>query len=303
MSAIIEIDESSGFCFGVINAINHAEKELERNADPLYCLGDIVHNNLEVNRLAAKGMQTVDYEGLKKLHGARVLFRAHGEPPEIYKWAEERNLKLVDATCPVVKKLQQNIRRCYLDTRHENAQIVIYGKPGHAEVNGLMGHTDGNAIVVRGAEDLHLIDPERPVVLFSQTTKPLDGFSKLTEAIRKHLKEGVRFEYKDTICRQVSNRIPHIRRFAAAHDLVYFVAGTKSSNGKVLFQHCHEGNPRSIFISSPEEIELSQLSPAPKTIGICGATSTPKWQMEQVAQKIKELLPDSIMLNRNENEQ
>ncbi len=291
MSINIEIDQGSGFCFGVINAINHAEQQLEEDSCPLYCLGDIVHNNDEVNRLTAKGMTTVNYEGMKQLRGARILFRAHGEPPEVYRWAEERNLRLIDATCPVVKKLQHNIRQCYLESREEDAQIVIYGKPGHAEVNGLMGQTDGQAIVVSDLSDIRLINPRKPVILFSQTTKPLDGFQLLIEAIRQHLVPGVRFEYKDTICRQVSNRIPHIREFAQSHDLVYFIAGTKSSNGKVLFQHCSEANPHSIFISSPDEITHKQLEPLPRSIGICGATSTPKWQMEQVAAKLKQLLP------------
>ncbi len=291
MSINIEIDQGSGFCFGVINAINHAEQQLDEDSSPLYCLGDIVHNNDEVSRLTAKGMTTVNYEGMKKLQGARVLFRAHGEPPEVYRWAEERNLRLIDATCPVVKKLQHNIRQCYLASRDKDAQIVIYGKPGHAEVNGLMGQTDGHAIVVSDLSNIRLIDPQKPVILFSQTTKPLDGFQLLIEAIRQYLHPGIQFEYKDTICRQVSNRIPHIREFAQSHDLVYFIAGTKSSNGKVLFQHCSEANPHSIFISSPDEIKLQQLAHQPRSIGICGATSTPKWQMEQVAARLKQLLP------------
>lgn len=296
----IEIDQGSGFCFGVINAINHAERELNKSADALYCLGDIVHNNEEVNRLASKGMQTVDYEGLKNLCNAKVLFRAHGEPPEVYKWASERNLTLVDATCPVVKKLQRDIRQCYEQTRDVDAQIVIYGKPGHAEVNGLLGQTEGQAIVVRGLEDLNLIDPHKPVQLFSQTTKPLDGFSDLIHAIEERLAPGVPFEYKDTICRQVSNRIPHIREFAASHDLVYFVAGTKSSNGKVLFGHCHEANPRSIFVSTPGDVNINQLNPLPQKIGICGATSTPMWQMEQVAEKLCQLIPNAMIINEKQ---
>ncbi|WP_329904923.1 4-hydroxy-3-methylbut-2-enyl diphosphate reductase [Porphyromonas pogonae] len=287
---IIEIDEKSGFCFGVINAIKHAEKELEDSSDKLYCLGDIVHNNQEVDRLEKKGMQTINYDTLKTLKNARVLFRAHGEPPEIYKMAQDHNINLVDATCPVVVRLQQSIRNHYQSSREQNAQIVIYGKQGHAEVNGLVGQTGGDAIVVQDIDDLNKVDFSRPVILFSQTTKPLDGFHELINEIERRIEPGVSFEYNDTICRQVANRIPHIQEFAQSHELVIFVAGTKSSNGKVLFGECRKSNPNSIFVSSPEQLTLDMLMPLPHTIGICGATSTPKWQMEQISDRILSLL-------------
>lgn len=287
---IIEIDEKSGFCFGVINAIKHAEKELEDSSDKLYCLGDIVHNNQEVDRLEKKGMQTINYDTLKTLKNARVLFRAHGEPPEIYKMAQDHNINLVDATCPVVVRLQQSIRNHYQSSREKNAQIVIYGKQGHAEVNGLVGQTGGDAIVVQDIDDLNKVDFSRPVILFSQTTKPLDGFHELINEIERRIEPGVSFEYNDTICRQVANRIPHIQEFAQSHELVIFVAGTKSSNGKVLFGECRKSNPNSIFVSSPEQLTLDMLMPLPHTIGICGATSTPKWQMEQISDRILSLL-------------
>lgn len=290
MTPIIEIDQQSGFCFGVINAIKHAERELASDAKELYCLGDIVHNNQEVERLEAKGMQTIDYEGLKKLSGKRVLFRAHGEPPTVYAWAKERDIELVDATCPVVVRLQKQIRKKYLEIKPLNGQIVIYGKKGHAEVNGLVGQTEGEAIVIQYPEDIDSVDFSRPVALFSQTTQSLTGFHELIEVVRGRMQPDVRFDYQDTICRQVSNRMPHIEEFASQHELIFFVAGSKSSNGKVLYVHCRKANERSLFVSSAEEVTLDMLSPIPQTIGICGATSTPRWQMEQVADKIKALL-------------
>lgn len=290
MTPIIEIDQQSGFCFGVINAIKHAERELASDAKELYCLGDIVHNNQEVERLEAKGMQTIDYEGLKKLSGKRVLFRAHGEPPTVYAWAKERDIELVDATCPVVVRLQKQIRKKYLEIKPLNGQIVIYGKKGHAEVNGLVGQTEGEAIVIQYPEDIDSVDFSRPVALFSQTTQSLTGFHELIEVVRGRMQPDVRFDYQDTICRQVSNRMPHIEEFASQHELIFFVAGSKSSNGKVLYAHCRKANERSLFVSSAEEVTLDMLSPIPQTIGICGATSTPRWQMEQVADKIKALL-------------
>lgn len=290
MTPIIEIDQQSGFCFGVINAIKHAERELASDAKELYCLGDIVHNNQEVERLEAKGMQTIDYEGLKKLSGKRVLFRAHGEPPTVYAWAKERDIELVDATCPVVVRLQKQIRKKYLEIKPLNGQIVIYGKKGHAEVNGLVGQTEGEAIVIQYPEDIDSVDFSRPVALFSQTTQSLTGFHELIEVVRGRMQPDVRFDYQDTICRQVSNRMPHIEEFASQHELIFFVAGSKSSNGKVLYAHCRKANERSLFVSSAEEVTLDMLSPIPQTIGICGATSTPRWQMEQVADRIKALL-------------
>ena len=266
----IEIDQQSGFCFGVINAIKHAELALEDASKELYSLGDIVHNNEEVDRLQNKGMQTINYDQFKELSGKRVLFRAHGEPPQVYQWAKERQIQLVDATCPVVVNLQKRIRNKYQQIKSSNGQVVIYGKKGHAEVNGLVGQTNGEA--------------------FSQTTQSLKGFNQLIETLRNRMQAGVSFEYTDTICRQVSNRMPHIQEFASQHELVIFVAGKKSSNGKVLFTYAQQGNPRSIFVSSADELNLDMLQPMPKSIGICGATSTPMWQMEEVASKLKEML-------------
>ena len=277
MYPTIEIDQQSGFCFGVINAVKHAEQELAKDSRELYCLGDIVHNNQEVERLESKGMQTIDYETFKTLEGKRVLFRAHGEAPAIYKLARERNIELVDATCPVVLEPL-------------GGQIVIYGKKGHAEVNGLVGQTDGKAIVVQTPEDIELIDFSRPVALFSQTTQSLTGFNELIQTLRERMQEGARFDYQDSICRQVSNRMPHIQDFSSQHELTFFVAGSKSSNGKVLFGYCQKGNARSYFVSSPDDVQMEMLTPIPRSIGICGATSTPMWQMEEVATRVRELL-------------
>lgn len=286
----IEIDEQSGFCFGVINAIKHAELALEDKGKELFSLGDIVHNSEEVDRLESKGMQTIDYSHFKELSGKRVLFRAHGEPPEVYRWAKERNIELVDATCPVVVNLQKKIRNKYTQFKAINGQIVIYGKKGHAEVNGLVGQTNGEALIIQQDEDIEQIDFSRPVALFSQTTQSLTGFQELIETLRGRMQEGVLFEYADTICRQVSNRIPHIQDFASRYEMIFFVAGKKSSNGKVLYSYAQQGNERALFVSGADEVELSMLRPLPKSIGICGATSTPMWQMEQVAERIKTLL-------------
>lgn len=287
---IIEIDKESGFCFGVINAIKHAEKALEEQGRELYSLGDIVHNGEEVNRLEGKGMQTIDYEKFRNLEGKRVLFRAHGEPPQVYQWAKERKIELVDATCPVVVNLQKKIRKKYEEIKPLNGQIVIYGKKGHAEVNGLVGQTNGEAIIIQYDDDIAQIDFTRPVALFSQTTQSLTGYQDLIEKLRGMMAEGVEYHATDTICRQVSNRIPHIEEFAGQHEMIFFVAGAKSSNGKVLYSYAQKGNPRSVFVSGASDVRLEMLDPLPKSIGICGATSTPMWQMEEVADRIKELL-------------
>ncbi len=286
---LIEIDKKSGFCFGVINAIKQAEKELDRK-DELFCLGDIVHNSEEVKRLESKGMQTINYDQLKGLQKKRVLFRAHGEPPSVYSWAKEREIELVDATCPVVVRLQKKIKKTYLELKERQGQIVIYGKKGHAEVNGLVGQTSGEAIVIQQLEDIEQIDFSRPIALFSQTTQPLVTYQQLARIIKERLGEHQDLYFQDTICRQVSNRMPHIQEFAQKFELVIFVAGKKSSNGKVLYAHCLEANPKSIFISSAEELEISMINPTPKSIGICGATSTPMWQMEEVEKRLRDLL-------------
>jgi len=280
----IEIDSKSGFCFGVVNAIQKAEKTLETQ-DSLYCLGDIVHNNTEVERLAQKGLVTIDHEQFFQLKDCTVLLRAHGEPPSTYEYARKNNITLLDATCPVVLKLQERVRKGQELQNARNGQVVIYGRRGHAEVNGLVGQTNKKAIVIESADDLGQIDFERPVELFSQTTKDMEGFYKLAEEIKQR---GTDVIIHDTLCRQVSNRVPGIREFARRFDLVLFVSGRKSSNGKMLYGICHETNPNSKFISSPEELETEWFQNVEK-IGICGATSTPWHLMEKVAERIKTL--------------
>ena len=281
----IEIDQDSGFCFGVVNAIKHAEKELD-SAGQLYCLGDIVHNSQEVNRLQNVGLQTINHEEFKQLNNVKVLLRAHGEPPETYKIAKENNIHIIDATCPVVLQLQRKIFRQYSEKKE--TQIVIYGKIGHAEVNGLVGQTDNRAIVIEHKEDLHRLDFKQDICLFSQTTKSLDGFKEIVSIIQSRVAANVSFQYFDTICRQVANRIPHIREFAKKHDLILFVAGKKSSNGKALFEECRQANANAYFISEAKEIEPQWLMNV-NSAGVCGATSTPKWLMEEVAEKLQTL--------------
>lgn len=283
----VEIDKGSGFCFGVVNAIESAEREL-KNTDRLYCLGDIVHNSLEVERLEAAGLRTIDHEEFARLQGEKVLLRAHGEPPETYEIARQNHIAIVDATCPVVLQLQRKIHRCYEATRDTHTQVVIYGKKGHAEVNGLVGQTEGTAIVIEKMADLERLDFNRNICLFSQTTKSLDGFRAVVDEIRRRVGDGVKFEFFDTICRQVANRLPHIQAFASQHDWVYFVAGKKSSNGKMLFEECRKANPRAVFISEANEI-TEPLPAGVRRVGVCGATSTPKWLMEEVAVRIHAL--------------
>ena len=282
----VEIDKSSGFCFGVVTAIESAERELA-NSDRLYCLGDIVHNSLEVERLEKMGLRTIEHEEFGQLKGEKVLLRAHGEPPSTYEIARRNEIQIVDATCPVVLRLQRKIHKCYEEKiQGSGAQLVIYGKKGHAEVNGLVGQTEGNAIVIERKEDLDRLDFLRPIYLFSQTTKSLDGFQAIVAEIKSRMAEDIVFEYYDTICRQVANRLPNIKAFASNHDWVYFVAGKKSSNGKMLFEECRKANPNTYFISEANEID-SPLPEHVKKVGVCGATSTPKWLMEEVAARIK----------------
>ena len=291
----IEIDSGSGFCFGVVNAINQAEAELENNS-ALYCLGDIVHNSHEVERLCHKGLKTINHDQFNKLHDAKVLLRAHGEPPVTYEKAKENNIQIIDATCPVVLQLQRKIKKTYDTLNPQDTQIVIYGKLGHAEVNGLVGQTENKAIVIENTDDLSKIDFSLPIKLFSQTTKSLEGFSEIVDEIKKKISKNVQFEYFDTICRQVSNRIPNIQKFASKYDLIFFVSGEKSSNGKILFEQCLNTNPNSFRISGPEDIKKEMLLHT-KSIGICGATSTPKWLMEKVAEQIKRIVdPESVIL-------
>ena len=282
----IEIDSGSGFCFGVTTAISKAEEELSRS-DTLYCLGDIVHNGMEVERLHLQGLQTIDHSQLSQLHDVKVLLRAHGEPPATYATAERNHIEIIDATCPVLLHLQRRIKRQYDD--NPQAQIVIFGKNGHAEVLGLVGQTDGNAIVVENLDDASHLCFDRDIYLYSQTTKSLDEFHALIAYIQAHISPQATFRSSDTICRQVANRMPNIAAFAARHDMILFVSGHKSSNGKVLFNECLRVNANSHHIEQPSEIDLHWLDGV-KTIGICGATSTPKWIMEQCRDHILEAL-------------
>lgn len=263
-----------------MTAIKKAEEELERSDRPLYCLGDIVHNSDEVERLERKGLSTITHEDLRSLSSSRVLLRAHGEPPSTYSLARERNIEIIDATCPVVLRLQQRIKQTY-DNSSPRPQIVIYGKAGHAEVNGLVGQTNGEAIVVENLDQLSRIDFSRDIALYSQTTMSLNGFAAMVDEINRRVMPGVKFESFDTICRQVANRVDHLRDFANRHDVILFVAGAKSSNGKVLYNECRSINSRSHLVSNPSDFRSEWLFGA-KSIGICGATSTPRWLMENV---------------------
>ena len=282
----VEIDNGSGFCFGVVTAIRKAEEELAKGGT-LYCLGDIVHNNREVERLEKMGLITINHEQLAQLHDVKVLLRAHGEPPETYEMARKNGIEIIDATCPVVLRLQKKIKQEYLLEDDPEKQIVIYGKNGHAEVLGLVGQTAGSAIVIEKLEEAKQLDFKRSICLYSQTTKSLEEFGKIVEYIQQHISPEVSFNYSDTICRQVVNRIPNIRNFAAAHDRIFFVSGKKSSNGKILFNECLRVNPNSFLIDNAQEIDRKLLKEA-LSIGICGATSTPKWLMEEVAKNINE---------------
>jgi (E)-4-hydroxy-3-methyl-but-2-enyl pyrophosphate reductase (IPP and DMAPP forming) len=283
---LVEIDKGSGFCFGVTTAIRKAEEELSRGV-PLYSLGDIVHNGEECERLRQLGLIAIDHEQFRHLRDVRVLLRAHGEPPETYAIARANNIELIDATCPVVLSIQKRIAR---DARAgDGAQIVIFGQKGHAEVLGLMGQTGGEAIVIESIDELDRIDFTRPVRLYSQTTKSLAEFRRLVEVIQQRMAPGVEFRYSDTICRQVANRLENIRRFAASHDLVFFVCGRKSSNGRVLLEACRETNPNTHHVEDASQIDLSLITPAVHSVGICGATSTPAWLMEACREKISSL--------------
>lgn len=288
--AKVEIDEGSGFCFGVVNAIHKAEEELAKG-ETLYCLGDIVHNSREVERLKELGLITINHEEFNRLHNAKVLLRAHGEPPETYDTARKNHIEIIDATCPVVLRLQKKIKQEYTLNDNPNKQIVIYGKNGHAEVLGLVGQTNGEAIVIEKQEEAQALDLSKDIRLYSQTTKSLDGFQDIVKYIDEHISPEVTFQSYDTICRQVANRIPNIRKFAASHDLVFFVSGKKSSNGKMLFSECKKVNPNSHLIDSAEEIDHSLLAGV-SSIGVCGATSTPKWLMEEISEAIKSKLQE-----------
>ena len=278
----IEIDNGSGFCFGVTTAIQKAEEELAKG-NTLYCLGDIVHNGQECERLKKMGLTTINHEEFAQLHDVKVLLRAHGEPPATYELAQKNHIEIIDATCPVVLRLQKRIKQEY--SKSSDAQIVIYGKNGHAEVLGLVGQTNGQAIVIESIKEIDRLDFNKDIRLYSQTTKSLDEFRQIVEYIQEHISPDASFEYHDTICRQVANRMPNIRKFAASHDLIFFVCGRKSSNGKILYHECKKVNSNSYLIDQPEEIDKSLLQDV-KSIGICGATSTPKWLMEECKKKI-----------------
>jgi 4-hydroxy-3-methylbut-2-en-1-yl diphosphate reductase len=287
----IDIDEQSGFCFGVVNAICKAEEELG-NVHELFCLGDIVHNNAELERLKNEGLKIISYDQFKNLKNCKVLIRAHGEPPETYKIASQNNIELIDASCSVVLKLQERIRKAFL-SQINGGQIVIFGKEGHAEVNGLVGQTDGKAIVISRHADLDKIDFTKPVSIFSQTTMSIDEFNLISDEIRKRMidargKSEIHFSVNDTICRQVSNRAPRLRQFAKQYDAIIFVSGKESSNGKYLFDVCRGVNSKTYFTTSPADINPDWLKDV-RSVGICGATSTPRWLMEEVSNHLKSL--------------
>ena len=281
---IIEIDNGSGFCFGVTTAIKKAEEELAQGGT-LYCLGDIVHNGMECERLRQMGLITINHDDLRDLHDVKVMLRAHGEPPATYELARRNNIEIIDATCPVVLKLQKRIKEQY---ELGGGQIVIFGKKGHAEVLGLVGQTQSNAIVIENFDEVKKLDFSRDIYLYSQTTKSLDEFHRIIDYIQGHISPTATFQSFDTICRSVANRMPNISQFATRHDLILFVCGRKSSNGKVLFGECLRVNPNTHQIEGPEEIEPEWLTGI-SSVGICGATSTPKWLMEQCRDAIMQM--------------
>ncbi len=288
----VTVDSDSGFCFGVVFAIEMAESQLDAGHE-LYCLGDIVHNNMEVDRLKAKGLKIINHEEFNELRDCKVLIRAHGEPPETYQTAIRNNIELIDASCPVVLKLQNRVRTSMNTAEEEQGQVVIYGEAGHAEVNGLVGQTNGKAIIITGEQDIEKIDFKKPVYLFSQTTKSTKGFQRIQDLIKERIiaEKGedltmADFNANDTICRQVSNREPQLKKFAVQHDVIIFVSGKKSSNGKVLYNVCRSVNPRTHFVSDLEEINPDWIQGV-DSAGVCGATSTPMWLMDQVAEKLR----------------
>ena len=290
----IEIDNGSGFCFGVTTAIRKAEEELEKGGI-LYCLGDIVHNGMECERLKDMGLVTINHDDMRELHDVKVLLRAHGEPPETYEVARRNNIEIIDATCPVVLQLQKRIKQQYNANAQSpgqsvksDAQIVIFGKKGHAEVLGLVGQTDSSAIVIENFDEVKRLDFTRDIYLYSQTTKSLDEYHRIIDYIQSHISPSATFKSFDTICRSVANRMPNISQFASRHDLIFFVCGRKSSNGKVLYNECLRVNPNTHLVEDAHEIEPSWLEGI-QSVGICGATSTPRWLMEQCRDAIQQL--------------
>lgn len=280
----IEIDKNSGFCFGVTTAISKAEEELAKGGT-LYCLGDIVHNSIECERLKNLGLITINHEQYSRLKDTKVLLRAHGEPPATYDIARKNNLQLIDATCPVVLKLQQRIKEKWLETQGEERQIIIYGQAGHAEVLGLLGQTNGEAMVIESIEQIERIDPDKDTYIYSQTTKSKEGYLNIVEAIRARVNEGRICESYNTVCGQVANRMSNIGEFARSYQLLFFVCGKKSSNGKILYNECKKENSNVHLVENPQDIDFG-LTDNCETVGICGATSTPKWLMEDCKQAI-----------------
>ena len=284
----IEIDNNSGFCFGVTPAMKKAEEELSQGR-PLYCLGDIVHNGMECDRLREMGLITINHDEMRELHDVKVLLRAHGEPPETYELARQNNIEIIDATCPVVLQLQKRIKEKFLEGQGGvTPQIVIFGQKGHAEVLGLVGQTQSTAIVIESFDEVKKLDFSRDIYLYSQTTKSLDEFHRIIDYIQSHMASGATFKSFDTICRSVANRMPNISQFAAKHDLILFVCGRKSSNGKVLYNECLRVNPNTHLVEDPQEIQKEWLEGI-QTVGICGATSTPRWLMEQCSEAIQQM--------------
>lgn len=283
----VEIDERSGFCFGVVNAITRAEEALGVEGK-VYCLGDIVHNRMEVLRLGGRGLETIGHEDIKNLSGRTVLIRAHGEPPSTYRLAEKSGIRLIDATCPVVERLQKKVVEAHRIMRDRGGQVILLGQKGHAEVIGLTGQVPDKTIVIEDVEDLCAIDFGRPVYLLSQTTKSLELFREISEIILSRVSDKESVIIDDTICRQVSNRTPHLEEFALGHDVVIFVSGRKSSNGKALFRAVSQANPRSYNIEDESELRAEWFEDC-ALAGVCGATSTPKWLMEQVAEAVRRM--------------
>ncbi len=281
----VRIDEYAGYCFGVVKAIGAAEEVL-RKEGRLYCLGDIVHNSAEVERLKNCGLHVIEHDELEKLPGKKVLIRAHGEPPETYLRSKALGIELVDATCPIVLALQKRIRKGYDEMRRVNGQIVIFGKPGHAEVVGLTGQTDGTAIIVSTPDDIETIDFHRPIRLYSQTTKSREEYLRLQDNIAARLPKGADFVAFDTVCNRVANRARNLEGFACSVDVLLFVAGSNSSNGHYLYEYCRKVQPRTYLIADPSQLQLQWFQGA-HSVGISGATSTPRWLMEQVAGKVK----------------
>jgi 4-hydroxy-3-methylbut-2-en-1-yl diphosphate reductase len=283
---LVEVDDRSGFCFGVRNAVEIAEEALAKG-EKVFSLGQIVHNDIEVERLLDLGLVSIDHKEFNELRNCKVLIRAHGEPPETYEIAVKNNITIIEATCPIVKKLQSKIRETWTQTRTKGGQVIIYGKSGHAEVVGLLGQTDNEALLIHEPEDLGNIKFSNEVHLFSQTTMSVKDYNDLAESIINKMKEqgipdaDIHFHKNNTICGQVSNRAPRLKAFARRHDAVIFVSGKESSNGKMLFEICKNENPDTWFVSSPEEIKKEWFS-GKKSAGVCGATSTPKWLIDKV---------------------